>query len=635
MRRGGHPASRRNTVPSNSVSMKKKSDGHSGSGSAVAARQSFSSTSMVTGLRGEKYEGDVNAEGKRHGKGTLSWPNGNRYIGYWREGKMCGAGIFTYGVEGDRYDGEFNDDKKHGKGCYTFANGNKYSGEFHNDKRHGNGKYHWVCGDMYSGEWREGRMEGIGTTVYANGNRYEGSFKEDKREGKGKLICVDGLIFEGEWEDNMRHGYGVLVFPSGDRYEGLWKEDRKHGEGRDIFSNGNTFIGNYEDNVKSGKGIMRYANSDEYNGDWKDDKMHGEGTYRFGNGFMYTGSWSHDCRSGHGVYTFPNKNKYAGNWRDDKRHGSGIFEVAKTNETYSGSWNNGKMEGKFTVTQQGKERYQGHWVKGMVTGKGTITINGCRFHGEWDSSSEPAKTDGTIDIPSTLPEPLPAEAELDVRPNRGNHHSHAGDFRNFTDLANADLARDLHDANAVRLSHLSEVENQLDQYKSINVLLQEQLSDAAEQQIKESGEEKDIQIESLSSELKKTQTDLKKSLQSNDGLKDKYAVMQKEFESLQSAKAALDKDFLHTKREASEATRLKRELKESQKSNEAAGTDRNKKTDQLKQAQVKIHSLEQELNRLKVQFKQKREAESDAKRVQIEEEAANRKKRVCPHPHCN
>jgi hypothetical protein len=36
---------------------------------------------------------------------------------------MHGQGTFTYASSGDKYVGEYKDDKRHGQGTYTFANG--------------------------------------------------------------------------------------------------------------------------------------------------------------------------------------------------------------------------------------------------------------------------------------------------------------------------------------------------------------------------------------------------------------------------------------------------------------------------------------------------------------------------------
>ena len=47
----------------------------------------------------------------------------------------------------------WKDDKKHGKGIFTWPEGNKYEGEYLNDKRHGYGIYTWPDGKKYEGEY--------------------------------------------------------------------------------------------------------------------------------------------------------------------------------------------------------------------------------------------------------------------------------------------------------------------------------------------------------------------------------------------------------------------------------------------------------------------------------------------------
>ena len=49
-------------------------------------------------------------------------------------------GTYTY-PNGDKYVGEYKDGKRHGQGTYTYPNGNKYVGEYKDGKRHGQGTY--------------------------------------------------------------------------------------------------------------------------------------------------------------------------------------------------------------------------------------------------------------------------------------------------------------------------------------------------------------------------------------------------------------------------------------------------------------------------------------------------------------
>ena len=46
------------------------------------------------------------------------------------------------------------------------ATGAKYEGEYQNDLKHGRGKYTYPNGDIYDGEWSEGKRHGKG--LYRN-----------------------------------------------------------------------------------------------------------------------------------------------------------------------------------------------------------------------------------------------------------------------------------------------------------------------------------------------------------------------------------------------------------------------------------------------------------------------------------
>lgn len=96
-----------------------------------------------------------------------------------RYGEVSGAGS---------YRGSFLAGKKHGKGIKVLPNGDRYEGEFRDDYRDGRGVYVW--GDK---------------TPWA-GDRYEGEYRRD-----------------------LRHGWGVFQWGSGDRYEGPWQDDLRMG----------------------------------------------------------------------------------------------------------------------------------------------------------------------------------------------------------------------------------------------------------------------------------------------------------------------------------------------------------------------------------------------------------------------
>ena len=61
-------------------------------------------------------------------------------------------------VHRDKYVGRFKDDKEHGKGTYTYADGRKYAGQWKDGELHGEGTFTWADGTvLHQGEWAYGK----------------------------------------------------------------------------------------------------------------------------------------------------------------------------------------------------------------------------------------------------------------------------------------------------------------------------------------------------------------------------------------------------------------------------------------------------------------------------------------------
>ncbi len=88
--------------------------------------------------------------------GTLTFNNGNKYVGEFRDGKRHGIGTLFF-ANGDNYVGEFRENHRHGKGAYTFSSGDKYVGEYRAGNRNGEGIEYLAQGSVNrSGSWSEG-----------------------------------------------------------------------------------------------------------------------------------------------------------------------------------------------------------------------------------------------------------------------------------------------------------------------------------------------------------------------------------------------------------------------------------------------------------------------------------------------
>ena len=76
--------------------------------------------------------------------------------------------MYTYVEKGEKYEGEWLNNLKHGIGKATYAEG-EYFGRFENGKRHGEGVFKYKKNrDIYSGSWKHGKKHGNGTYIFTD-----------------------------------------------------------------------------------------------------------------------------------------------------------------------------------------------------------------------------------------------------------------------------------------------------------------------------------------------------------------------------------------------------------------------------------------------------------------------------------
>jgi hypothetical protein len=167
-------------------------------------------------------------------------------------------GTLTYS-DGTVYCGPLDSDyRKHGKGSITFINGDNYTGDFFEDKLTGYGRFSFASGDVYEGDLINGKKEGRGKYTTSDGSEYEGDFKADMRHGKGKHTTADGSVYEGDFANNIKSGSGKYVYSNGDVYEGGFKGDLRHGDGKYIWANGETYTGQFANGNMNGFGTYTW-----------------------------------------------------------------------------------------------------------------------------------------------------------------------------------------------------------------------------------------------------------------------------------------------------------------------------------------------------------------------------------------
>lgn len=86
-----------------------------------------------------KYASGEISEGEydhvRNGISHTVWGNGDKYEGMYKDDKRHGKGIFTSGITGDSYDGDWQDNKKYGFGKVITKQGEvKYEGYWVDDE---------------------------------------------------------------------------------------------------------------------------------------------------------------------------------------------------------------------------------------------------------------------------------------------------------------------------------------------------------------------------------------------------------------------------------------------------------------------------------------------------------------------
>ena len=192
----------------------------------------------------------------------------------------------------------------------------KYEGEFKNDLRNGKGIMYYKNGNKYEGEWKNDVKEGKGIMLLSNGNKYEGEYKNGLKEGKGKMYYKSGNVYEGEYKDNYR-SKGTYIFINGSKYIGEFN-DKRNGKGIFYYKNGDKYEGNFLEDKKDGYGIMLYNNGDKYEGKWVCDLLEGKGIYYYNDGSRYEGDFKNGKKDGEGIIYYADGTKEIGEFSNDE-----------------------------------------------------------------------------------------------------------------------------------------------------------------------------------------------------------------------------------------------------------------------------------------------------------------------------
>ena len=118
--------------------------------------------------------------GQRDGVGTYTWPS----VVTSKDGSVTSSPTSSYV-------GRFREGEKHGKGELTWRNGNRYNGDFTDDKIHGYGTKVYADGRIYEGNWKNGKREGFGTLTLDDGSAYIGQYQNNqKHDETGTAVFI-------------------------------------------------------------------------------------------------------------------------------------------------------------------------------------------------------------------------------------------------------------------------------------------------------------------------------------------------------------------------------------------------------------------------------------------------------------
>lgn len=355
---------------------------------------------------GDVYKGGFKND-KLSGNATFISHTGDKYVGQYSDNNMEGEGTYFYQngkvEEGlfanNRYVGDANakgcvsGNCNNGKGTFILNNGEKYIGYMKNGVREGKGSYYFNSGEWYKGYWKNNKRNGEGTNYYPDGEKYQGNWKNDKRDGYGTYTYIDGSYYSGMWEmgkyvgtgnnlygcisGDCDNGYGVYRWKDGQKYTGYFKNGKRHGKGTNYWSDNNRkYVGTWVNDKRNGYG-NETANGFMVNrGFWKNGSFESE-TY------SGAGCISGNCQNGYGTLIMKNGDRYIGQFKNGKFNGYGKLDLI-LGERYVGEFKNNEFWGEGTLKIKDGGKYIGDFVNSDFNGLGTFYHeNGTIERGKW------------------------------------------------------------------------------------------------------------------------------------------------------------------------------------------------------------------------------------------------------------
>jgi hypothetical protein len=259
--------------------------------------------------------------------GNFETPEGNRYEGYFQQGRPHGYGVFFFLTEGP-------------------TQGDVYSGQWENGKMTGIGTYFFAYGALYSGQYRNGLYHGLGLFYYPNGDLYRGMFQKGIPHGQGKLV-QSGRSFEGEFVSGVLSGGQLTVIPDRSPVIAL----AAAASARDPAPPVSFDLKKASESRKADKASTKKAAAPKKKVAKKLPDCKGRQSAQWtacigkitfaGSGVSYQGEFLDGRPHGKGRSKLPNGDIYVGEYLNGKRHGQGEMRSAADGSIRKGLWENG------------------------------------------------------------------------------------------------------------------------------------------------------------------------------------------------------------------------------------------------------------------------------------------------------
>jgi hypothetical protein len=195
-----------------------------------------------------------------------------------------------------------------------YEDGSSYIGTKLNDKKHGQGALTLANGSKYDGDWKDDLMSGLGKLYYDSGKlAYKGGFFMNKVDGYG-------CMYNGQ---NMLKNSGTLLYSilSSDGFsKNGFVKPTEPASGM-IFNSKINLDQKIQEDFKQED--LSYFDMDKLGGGWTN----------------YEGTFREDVKDGMGRLNFMNGDYYKGEFSEDCIHGKGVFWNFKSKEKVFGVWN--------------------------------------------------------------------------------------------------------------------------------------------------------------------------------------------------------------------------------------------------------------------------------------------------------